>query len=40
VKEAGLKDIVDIDEALGSKPTSTKPFDLSRYYDPSYLAGK
>ena len=40
VKEAGLKDIVDIDEALGTKPTSTKPFDLSRYYDPSYLAGK
>ena len=40
VKLAGLKDIVDIDEALGSKPDSAKPFDLSRYYDPSYLAAK
>lgn len=40
VEAAGLKDILDIDVALGRTAPSAKPFDLSRYYDPSYLAAK
>jgi ABC-type nitrate/sulfonate/bicarbonate transport system substrate-binding protein len=40
VEEAGLTDIIDIDVALGDAPASSKPFDLSRYYDPSYLHPK
>jgi len=36
---AGLENIIKIDAALGGKPPA-KPFDLSRYYDPSYLATK
>jgi ABC-type nitrate/sulfonate/bicarbonate transport system substrate-binding protein len=40
VEAAGLTDILDIDVDLGRAAPSSKPFDLSRYYDPSYLAGK
>jgi ABC-type nitrate/sulfonate/bicarbonate transport system substrate-binding protein len=40
VEEAGLTDIIDIDVALGDAPAPSKPFDLSRYYDPSYLHPK
>lgn len=39
VEEAGLKDIVDIDVALGH-PAPKKPFKLSDYYDPSFLEAK
>lgn len=39
VEEASLKDIVDIDVALGH-PAPTKPFKLSDYYDPSFLEAK
>jgi len=40
VKAAGLENIINIDKAIGANPASEKPFDLSRYYDPSFLAGK
>lgn len=39
VERDGLKDIVDIDVALGH-PAPAKPFNLSDYYDPSYLEAK
>ena len=39
VEEASLKDIVDIDIALGH-PAPAKPFKLSDYYDPSFLDAK
>lgn len=40
VTAAGLENIIKIDQAIGANPASSKPFDLSRYYDPSYLAAK
>jgi ABC-type nitrate/sulfonate/bicarbonate transport system substrate-binding protein len=40
VTAAGLDDIVKIDQDIGADPASSKPFELSRYYDPSYLAAK
>lgn len=40
VKAAGLENIIKIDKDIGANPASDKPFDLSRYYDPSFLAGK
>jgi hypothetical protein len=40
VKAAGLEDIIMIDQDIGANPASSKPFDLSRYYDPSFLAAK
>jgi ABC-type nitrate/sulfonate/bicarbonate transport system substrate-binding protein len=38
VKASGLDDIIKIDQDIGANPASSKPFDLSRYYDPSFLA--
>lgn len=38
VTGAGLQNIIKIDQAIGANPASSKAFDLSRYYDPSYLA--
>jgi ABC-type nitrate/sulfonate/bicarbonate transport system substrate-binding protein len=40
VKAAGLENIVKIDQDIGANPASSKPFELSRYYDPSFLAAK
>ena len=40
VPAAGLENIIKIDQAVGANPASSKPFDLSRYYDPRYLAAK
>jgi len=40
VSAASLDNIIKIDQAIGANPASSKPFDLSRYYDPSYLAAK
>ncbi len=40
VTAAGLENIIKIDKAIGANPASSKPFELSRYYDPSYLAAK
>jgi ABC-type nitrate/sulfonate/bicarbonate transport system substrate-binding protein len=40
VQAAGLENIIKIDQAIGANPASSKPFDLSRYYDPSYLNAK
>lgn len=40
VPAAGLENIIKIDQAIGANPASSKPFDLSRYFDPSYLAAK
>lgn len=40
VPAAGLENIIKIDQAIGANPASSKPFDLARYYDPSYLAAK
>ncbi len=40
VTAAGLENIIKIDKAVGANPASSKPFDLLRYYDPSYLAAK
>lgn len=40
VQAAGLENIVKIDQSVSPAATPAKPFDLSRYYDPSYLAGK
>ncbi|MGE3148151.1 MAG: ABC transporter substrate-binding protein [Pseudorhodoplanes sp.] len=36
----GLHNIIKIDQAIGANPASSKPFDLSRYFDPSFLAAK
>jgi ABC-type nitrate/sulfonate/bicarbonate transport system substrate-binding protein len=38
VTAAGLENIIKIDQAIGANPASSKAFELSRYYDPSYLA--
>ena len=40
VRAAGLENIIKIDQAIGANPASSKPFDLARYYDPSFLAAK
>lgn len=40
VDAAGLENIIKIDQAIGANPASSKAFDLSRYYDPSFLAAK
>lgn len=40
VPAAGLENIIAIDKAIGANPASTKPFELSRYYDPSFLSAK
>jgi ABC-type nitrate/sulfonate/bicarbonate transport system substrate-binding protein len=40
VKAAGLEDIIKIDQDIGANPASSKPFELSHYYDPSFLAAK
>jgi ABC-type nitrate/sulfonate/bicarbonate transport system substrate-binding protein len=40
VKAAGLENIIKIDKDIGANPASDKPFELSRYYDPSFLAAK
>lgn len=40
VSAASLENIVKIDQAIGANPASSKPFELSRYYDASYLAAK
>jgi ABC-type nitrate/sulfonate/bicarbonate transport system substrate-binding protein len=37
VPAAGLENIIKIDQAVGANPASSKPFELSRYYDPSFL---
>lgn len=37
VQAAGLENIINIDKDIGANPASSKPFDLSRYYDPSFL---
>lgn len=39
VPAAGLENLYKIDAAVGGEP-STQAFDLKRYYDPSYTAGK
>ena len=36
----GLNNIIKIDQAVGANPASSKPFELSRYFDPSFLAAK
>jgi ABC-type nitrate/sulfonate/bicarbonate transport system substrate-binding protein len=40
VSAAGLENIIKIDQDIGANPASSKPFDLSRYYDPSFLKAK
>ena len=40
VEAAGLENIIKIDREIGISPASSKPFELSRYYDPSYLAAQ
>ncbi|EJW09691.1 periplasmic protein [Rhodovulum sp. PH10] len=40
VTAAGLKNIIEIDQAVSVNPASTKAFELSRYYDPSYLTAE
>ena len=40
VKAAGLENIIKIDQDIGANPASSKPFELSRYYDPSFLSAK
>jgi ABC-type nitrate/sulfonate/bicarbonate transport system substrate-binding protein len=40
VDAAGLENIIKIDQAIGANPASSKAFELSRYYDPSFLAAK
>ncbi len=37
VQAAGLENIISIDKDVSASPASSKPFDLSRYYDPSFL---
>jgi ABC-type nitrate/sulfonate/bicarbonate transport system substrate-binding protein len=37
VPAAGLENIIRIDRDIGANPASSKPFDLSRYYDASFL---
>ncbi len=40
VEAAGLENIVKINQAVALTATPATPFELSRYYDPSFLAGK
>ena len=40
INAAGLENIVKIDQAIGASPASSKIFELSRYFDPSFLAAK
>lgn len=40
VQADGLTNIIKIDQAIGANPASSKPFDLSRYFDPSFLAAR
>jgi len=40
VQAAGLENIITIDKAIGANPASSAAFDLVRYYDPSFLAGR
>ena len=41
VQPAGLENIVRVDEALGAAPVGqSAKFDLSKYFDPSFLAGR
>ena len=40
VPAAGLENIINIDKAIGANPASAMPFDLARYYDPSFLTAK
>jgi len=40
VSTAGLENIIKIDQDIGANPASSKPFELSRYYDPSFLKAK
>jgi ABC-type nitrate/sulfonate/bicarbonate transport system substrate-binding protein len=40
VQAAGLENIIKIDQAIGASPASSRPFDLARYYDPSFLTAR
>lgn len=40
VPAAGLENIIKIDKDIGANPASSKPFELSRYYDSSFLKAK
>ena len=40
VQAAGLENILQIDRALGASADASRPFDLTRYYDPSFLTGR
>ncbi|MDR6950704.1 ABC-type nitrate/sulfonate/bicarbonate transport system substrate-binding protein [Ancylobacter sp. 3268] len=40
VSAASLTNLIMISKAVGAEPDSAKEFELSRYYDPSFLAGK
>jgi ABC-type nitrate/sulfonate/bicarbonate transport system substrate-binding protein len=40
VRAAGLENIIKIDQDIGANPASSKPFELSRYYDPGFLSAK
>ncbi|GLK85579.1 ABC transporter substrate-binding protein [Ancylobacter defluvii] len=40
VSAASLTNLIMISKAVGAEPDSTKEFELSRYYDPGFLAGK
>jgi len=40
VSAASLENLIKIDKAVGANPTSDRPFELSRYFDPSFLAAK
>jgi ABC-type nitrate/sulfonate/bicarbonate transport system substrate-binding protein len=40
INAAGLENIIKIDQAIGASPASSKIFELSRYFDPSFLAAK
>ena len=35
-----LKNIIAISQEVSGEPASSKPFELSRYYDPSYREAK
>ena len=40
VEAAGLENIIKIDREIGISPPSSKPFELSRYYNSSFLAAQ
>jgi len=40
VQAAGLENIIEIDKAIGANPASSRPFDLGRYYDASFLSAR